>query len=110
MFTRELRYPGTYMKSFTKVLDSMAQVGAALPHFKVYAHLFAENKPIQRILGLFFRDILDFHSTALKFFQMKRMHANLSYCQVILTRYYRFESILGIVLAKILEQISNNSQ
>lgn len=61
----------TYMTSFTKVLDSMAQFGAALPHFKVYADLFAHNEPIQRILGLFFRDILDFHSTALKFFRLK---------------------------------------
>lgn len=51
----------------------MAQFGAALPHFKVYADLFAHNEPIQRILGLFFRDILDFHSTALKFFRLKRM-------------------------------------
>ena len=60
------------MKSFTKVLDSIAQVGAALPHFKHYADLFARNKPIQRILGLFFRDILDFHTIALKFFRLKR--------------------------------------
>ena len=66
------------MKSFTKVLDSMAQVGAALPHFEAYAHLFAQNGPIQRILGLFFRDILDFHSTALKFFRLKRMLTNSS--------------------------------
>ena len=63
------------MKSFAKVLDSMAQFGAALPHFKAYAHLFAHNEPIQRVLGLFFTDILDFHSTVLKFFKLKRMHA-----------------------------------
>ncbi len=61
----------------------MAQIGAALPHFQDYARLFAQNGPIQRILGLFFRDILDFHSTALKFFKLKRMHANRSHCQVI---------------------------
>ena len=60
------------MKSFTKILDSIDQVGAALPHFKLYADLFARNEPIQRILGLFFRDILDFHSIALKFFKLKR--------------------------------------
>ena len=63
------------MKSFAKVLDSMAQFGAALPHFKAYAHMFAQNEPIQRVLELFFRDILDFHSTALKFFELKRMYA-----------------------------------
>ena len=61
------------MKSFAKVLESMAQFGAALPHFKAYAQLFKQNDSIQRILGLFFRDILDFHSTVLKFFKLKRM-------------------------------------
>ena len=71
------------MKSYTKVLDSMAQLGAALPHFKVYAQLFAQNEPIQHVLGLFFRDILDFYSTALKFFGLKRMQAKRSYCQEI---------------------------
>ena len=71
------------MKSFTKVLDSMAQFGAALPHFKVYTQLFAQNEPIRRVLGLFFRDILDFHSTALKFFKLKCMHAKGSGCPEI---------------------------
>ena len=63
------------MKSFAKVLEAMAQFGAALPHFKAFAQLFAQNDSIQRVLGLFFRDILDFHSTVLKFFKLKRMYA-----------------------------------
>ena len=71
------------MKTFTKVLDSMAQLGAALPDFKTYAHVFAQDEPIQRVLGLFFRDILDFHSTALKFFRLKRMHVKKCRCQDI---------------------------
>ena len=69
------------MKSFTKVLDSMAQFGAALPHFKVYAELFAQKESLRRVLGLFFRDILDFYSTALKFFKSKRGRAKTSCCQ-----------------------------
>ena len=62
------------MKSFAKVLEAMAQFGAALPHFKAFAHLFAQTESIQRILGLFFRDILDFHSIILEFFRVKRMY------------------------------------
>ena len=61
------------MKSFTKVLDSLAQIGAALPQFKAFAQLFRQYTPVQRILELFFRDILDFHLTALKFFKLKRV-------------------------------------
>ena len=63
------------MKSYTKVLDSMAQIGAALPHFKGYAQLFDQNDSVQRVLELFFRDILDFHLTALRFFKLKRRHS-----------------------------------
>ena len=63
----------TYMKSFAKIIDSMAQIGAALPHFKAYAQLFARNHSVQRVLELFFRDILDFHLIALKFFKLRRM-------------------------------------
>ena len=59
------------MKSFTKVLDSMAQIGAALPHFKAYAQLFQRQESVQHVLELFFRDILDFHLTALRFFRLK---------------------------------------
>lgn len=68
----------TYMKSYTKVLDSMAQIGAALPQFKAYAQLFAQSHSVRRVLELFFRDILDFHLTALKFFRLKRTCSILS--------------------------------
>lgn len=67
------QWSSTYMKSFTKVLDSLAQIGAALPQFKAFAQLFAHYVPVQQVLELFFRDILDFHLTALKFFKLKRM-------------------------------------
>ena len=63
------------MKSFAKVLEAMAQFGAALPHFKAFAQLFEQNDSIQCVLGLFFRDILDFHLAVLKFFKLKRMYA-----------------------------------
>lgn len=43
----------------------MAQTGAALPHFKAYTQLFAQNGSVQRVLELFFKDILDFHLTVL---------------------------------------------
>ena len=53
------------------MLDALAQVGAALPQFEAYAQLFAHGAPVPRVLELFFRDILDFHLIALKFFKLK---------------------------------------
>ncbi|KAL9046216.1 MAG: hypothetical protein Q9214_000891 [Letrouitia sp. 1 TL-2023] len=49
----------------------MAQIGAALPHFKAYTQLFTQNESVQRVLELFFKDILDFHLAVLKFFRLK---------------------------------------
>lgn len=60
------------MKSYGEMLDTMASIGAALPHFKAYIELFANNVALQRLLELFFRDILDFHLAALNFVKFKR--------------------------------------
>lgn len=70
------------MKTFAKVLDSLSQIGDALPQFKAFALLFRQYVPVQRVLELFFRDILDFHLIALKFFKIKRMLVPLSLCCV----------------------------
>ncbi|KAI5458921.1 hypothetical protein BGZ63DRAFT_361273 [Mariannaea sp. PMI_226] len=62
----------TYMKTFDKLLDVMARIGAELPAFQKYAELFRENTQMQQVLCLFFQDILDFHATILDFFKRKK--------------------------------------
>jgi len=49
----------------------MAQIGDALPRFQIYADLFSSNSRVQRVLCIFYKDILDFHATALNFFKKK---------------------------------------
>lgn len=61
----------TYLKSFDKLVDAMAQISLSLPAFEKYTELFPGNKPIQQVLCLFYQDILDFYSTILMFFKHK---------------------------------------
>jgi len=49
----------------------MAQIGDTLPHFQNYAQLFQQKNAIKQVLGLFYKDILDFHRTVMEFFSRK---------------------------------------
>jgi hypothetical protein len=48
----------------------MGQIGDRLPQFKRYVELFKSNENLKTLLSLFFKDILDFHVTALNFFKL----------------------------------------
>lgn len=59
------------MRSYDKILDAMEQLGNALPDFEKYTKTFRDSDRIKQVLALFYKDILDFHSTVLKFFKIK---------------------------------------
>jgi hypothetical protein len=59
------------VRSYDKIIDAMGQIGDRLPQFQKYTQLFKSNDRIQSLLSVFFRDILDFHVTALNFFKLK---------------------------------------
>ena len=60
-----------YVKGFDKVLEMTRKIGDCLPQFKKCEGLFRDNKSVQDILYLFYKDILDFYSIMVKFFQAK---------------------------------------
>ncbi|KAJ0114753.1 hypothetical protein J7T55_004494 [Diaporthe amygdali] len=62
----------TYIQSFDKLVDTMAQVSLSLPAFEKYTELFPGSQPIHQVLCLFYQDILDFYATVLDFFKHKR--------------------------------------
>jgi hypothetical protein len=59
------------VKSYERIIDVMGQIGDRLPKFQKYTRLFKSNDRMQSLLSVFFRDILDFHVTALNFFKLK---------------------------------------
>jgi hypothetical protein len=62
----------TLSQSFDAIRDVMSDIGFRLPFFEAYTNLFTESTRIADVLCLFYRDILDFHLTALNFFSTSR--------------------------------------
>jgi len=60
--------------SITKFADAITQVmtkiGDALPQFVEITKTLSDNDRLKDLLALFYRDILDFHVIALKFFSL----------------------------------------
>ena len=71
-----LRWASARKASFDAIVDSMAEIGLALSGFKQAFLLFRENDHIGDILLLFFRDIVEFHSMALRFFRHPRQFSS----------------------------------
>lgn len=68
-------------KSFDAVISIMATIGESLPLFGAYTQLFSSSERILDVLCLFYKDILDFYSTALNFFSAKRKFPSLCCCK-----------------------------
>ncbi|GME30106.1 uncharacterized protein LTHEOB_10928 [Neofusicoccum parvum] len=49
----------------------MMRLATALPEFHSYTQTFQDNDQIKHVLCLFYKDILDFHATVLRFFKLK---------------------------------------
>ncbi len=66
-----LQLSKTLTKSFDAILEAMQHIGDRLPIFQTFAHIFEGNERVQKVLGLFFKDILTFYTVALNFFGLK---------------------------------------
>jgi len=58
--------------SLVGLINMAAQIGYLLPEFGHAKRMFGDKEQINLLLALFFQDILDFYSVALKFFSMPR--------------------------------------
>ena|SRR6266487_2872002 len=95
----------TLLESFDAIIEIMAKIAVKLPHFQMYAELFGSNDKIQRVLCLFYKDILDVHVVMLNFFTLKSefaisvKFANARVVSSLIST--RVEATLRISLAKI---------
>jgi hypothetical protein len=72
---------GTLSQSFDAIRDIMSDIGNRLPLFETYTNLFTDNIRLGDVLCLFYRDILDFHVTALIFFSTSRKSIDFMFVQ-----------------------------
>ena len=71
-----LQWANALKASFDAIVDATAEIGLALPGFKQAALLFRENDRIGDVLLLFFKDIVEFYSIALRFFRLPRQFSS----------------------------------
>ena len=55
-------------ESFDTLIDAYEQLGKHIPLFQKYQALFPESPEMKEALKLIYRDILEFHRKALRFF------------------------------------------
>ncbi len=67
-----LQWANVLKVSFDAIVDTMAEIGIALPEFKQAALLFGNNDRIGDVLLLFFKEIIEFYSIAFRFFRLSR--------------------------------------
>ena len=72
MFTIE------WQQGFDAMVKAVERIGELLPRFHNILEHFIDKKLIQDLLGLLYRDILDFYLESLKFFALKREFARCS--------------------------------
>lgn len=66
-----LQWANALTQSMDAMINALADIGERLPEFQRARELFQENKLIEDVLPLFFRDLLDLYLIALKFFRKK---------------------------------------
>lgn len=61
-----------WLEAFDAVVRTIERIGELLPRFSEAVVSFLDTERIKDMLGLFYRDILDFHLEVLKFFSLRR--------------------------------------
>ncbi|KAH6845783.1 hypothetical protein B0I37DRAFT_381087 [Chaetomium sp. MPI-CAGE-AT-0009] len=64
-----LQIASSLAEAFNELLDMYERLGEELPLVQQYERLFSEDPNIKRVLGYLYKDILEFHRRALKYFQ-----------------------------------------
>ncbi|KAF8241833.1 hypothetical protein K440DRAFT_608109 [Wilcoxina mikolae CBS 423.85] len=59
----------SYLHGYDKLLDVFNDIGLSLPQFQQIEEIFRGNDQITNYLGLFYKEIVDFHFHVLKFFR-----------------------------------------
>ncbi|KAI9664051.1 MAG: hypothetical protein M1821_007542 [Bathelium mastoideum] len=67
-----IQWTSALKQSLDAIIDTVADIATLLPEFRDVAKIFEQNKQIQDVLVLFFKDLLDFYLIVLKFFSLAR--------------------------------------
>lgn len=63
-----LQVASSWTYAFDRILEGYEKLGEAFPMLKQYKDLFGKHPEFEKILRLLYKDILEFHKKALRFF------------------------------------------
>jgi len=66
-----LKFTAEWQQGYDAMIKTVGRIGELLPQFQDVLEHFIDKKHIQDVLGLLYRDILDFYLESLSFFTMK---------------------------------------
>ncbi|KAK8130903.1 hypothetical protein PG984_007341 [Apiospora sp. TS-2023a] len=67
--TNETFAPGAFAKAFHDLLDMYEKIGESIPMVIQFEKLFRDDINMRKVLSIIWKDILEFHQQALKYFQ-----------------------------------------
>ena len=77
----------TWSDSFDILLDAYEQIGNEIPLLEQYKSVFENDPHMVKVLGFIYKDILDFHKRAIRFFQGRGRSSWPLYCQGLTSNY-----------------------
>ncbi|KAL8822738.1 MAG: hypothetical protein Q9191_006533, partial [Dirinaria sp. TL-2023a] len=82
----------SHISALESLIDAYAMIGEAMPRFERLSSAFKDDANFQRVVGLFYEDILEFHRRAYKYF---RRRAWMMFFESFWKNFdYRFQRIL----------------
>ena len=99
-----LLWTSNVKNAFEAIMDTVAKIGQLLPQFNRVREVIRDDDRIKGILGLFYRDILDVYSVALKFFGQSSMFLNETTRRFILCANWllgRVADLLQLIVASV---------
>lgn len=66
-----LQIASSFAEAFTELLDVYEEIGERLPLVTRFEQLFHNDPNMRRVLEYLYKDILEFHRRALKYFQQR---------------------------------------
>ncbi|KAK8078503.1 hypothetical protein PG996_004673 [Apiospora saccharicola] len=106
-----LRFASNFTKAYDKILEVLGNAGQILPDLHIWASVFPANLRVQRVLCLFYQDILDLHLALLNFFGrnhlLTQIQSRMSKHKALLTEEVTLENILKARDSRQYEQDEN---
>ncbi len=69
-----MQIASSFAEGFTELLGVYESLGEELPLILQYEKLFSEDPNMKRVLTYLYKDVLEFHRRALKYFQQPSKH------------------------------------